>query len=196
MRQTKILTSLMLAFSTFTVGFNSSLFSSGVTLVSSEYGVSHDLATLGVSLYVLGFATGPILWAPLSEFKGRRMPIVIGMLGFSVFSLGVGAAKDIQTVLICRFCAGVFGASAMTLAPAILADIFDGLMRGPATTAFSINILMGPMLAPSVGGFICQSYLGWRWTAWLGVFRRQWSAVLLLPAVYCGLDGSIRLYQI
>jgi MFS transporter, DHA1 family, multidrug resistance protein len=116
----------------------------------------------------MGFATGPILWAPLSELKGRRMPIVIGMLGFAIFSLGVASAKDIQTVLICRFWGGIFGASAMTLSAAVFADIFNGLARGPATTAFSINVFMGPMLAPSVGGFICESYLGWRWTAWIG----------------------------
>ncbi|OKL63800.1 hypothetical protein UA08_00517 [Talaromyces atroroseus] len=164
----KLSIALVLAFCTFTVGFNSSLFSSGVSQVSREFHVSHEVGTLGVSLYVMGFATGPIAWAPLSELKGRRMPIVIGMFGFAVFSLGVASGKDIQTVLICRFWSGIFGASAMTLTAAVLADIFDGLARGPATTAFSINTLMGPMLAPSVGGFICESYLGWRWTAWLG----------------------------
>ncbi|KAJ5592745.1 Peptidase M20 [Penicillium hordei] len=164
----KFTVSVALAFSTFTVGFNSSLFSAATTQVTNEYGVSPIEATLGVSCYVLGFATGPIFWAPFSELKGRRLPILLGIFGFAVFSLGVASASNIQTIIICRFWAGMFAASPMTVAAAVFADIFDGAARGPATSLFCINVLMGPMLAPSVGGFICASSLGWRWTAWLG----------------------------
>ncbi|PYI00164.1 putative bicyclomycin resistance protein [Aspergillus ellipticus CBS 707.79] len=164
----KLGVSLALAFSTFTVGFNSSLFSSATTEITKEFQVSHVTSTLGVSLYVIGFATGPIFWAPLSELSGRRIPLLLGVLGFSVFSLGVASATNIQTVMLCRFWSGIFAASPMTVAAAVFADLFDGLSRGPATSIFCVNVLMGPMLAPSVGGFICASSLGWRWTAWLG----------------------------
>ncbi|KAJ5584378.1 Peptidase M20 [Penicillium hispanicum] len=164
----KITISVALAFSTFTVGLNSSLFSSATTAIMQEYQVSHDLATLSVSLYVLGFATGPIFWAPFSELNGRRMPLLLGTFGFAVFSLGVASATNVQTVMLCRFWAGIFAASPMTVAAAVFSDLFDGLARGPATSIFCINVLMGPMLAPSIGGFICASSLGWRWTAWLG----------------------------
>ncbi|KAL2830798.1 putative bicyclomycin resistance protein [Aspergillus cavernicola] len=164
----KLLVSLALGFSTFTVGFNSSLFSSVTDALAETYQVTHTVATLGMCLYVLGFATGPIFWAPLSELKGRRVIILLGILGFAIFCLGVASATNIQTVMLCRFWAGIFAASPMTIAGAVFADLFNGQTRGPATCIFSMNILMGPMLAPSVGGFICQSSLGWRWTAWLG----------------------------
>lgn len=167
-RPLRLRVSVSLGFATFTVGFNSSLFSSAIDALTQEYRVSHTVATLGMSLYVLGFATGPIFWAPVSELKGRRGVILLGILGFAIFSLGVAAATNVQTVMLCRFWAGIFAASPMTIAGAVFADLFDGQTRGPATCIFSMNILMGPMLAPSVGGFICQSSLGWRWTAWLG----------------------------
>ncbi|KAL3480504.1 putative bicyclomycin resistance protein [Aspergillus californicus] len=164
----KVLVSIALGFSTFTVGFNSSLFSSATDALTELYHVDHVVATLGMSLYVLGFAAGPILWAPVSELKGRRVVILVGILGFAIFSLGVASATNMQTIMICRFWAGVFAASPMTIAGAVFADMFNGETRGPATCVFSMNILMGPMLAPSVGGFIAESSLGWRWTAWLG----------------------------
>ncbi|KAL2840389.1 putative bicyclomycin resistance protein [Aspergillus pseudoustus] len=164
----KVLVSIALGFSTFTVGFNSSLFSSATDALTELYHVDHVVATLGMCLYVLGFAAGPILWAPVSELKGRRVVILLGILGFAIFSLGVASATSMQTIMICRFWAGVFAASPMTIAGAVFADMFVGETRGPATCIFSMNILMGPMLAPSVGGFICESTLGWRWTAWLG----------------------------
>ena len=45
--------------------------------VAMQFGVSTEVGILGVSLYVLGFATGPIVWAPLSELKGRKLPLYV-----------------------------------------------------------------------------------------------------------------------
>jgi DHA1 family multidrug resistance protein-like MFS transporter len=56
----------------------------------------------------------------------------------------------------------------MTIVAAVFVDMFNAEQRGPATTIFSINVLMAPMIAPFIGGFIVGSPLGWRWTAWLG----------------------------
>jgi DHA1 family multidrug resistance protein-like MFS transporter len=64
---------------------------------------------------MISFATGPILWAPLSELKGRRLPLVIASFGFSIFNIAVAVSKDLQTLLICRFFAGFFGACPLTV---------------------------------------------------------------------------------
>lgn len=156
-----------LSFSTFTVALNSAIFSAAVTPFAQEFGVTHEVGTMGISLYVLGFATGPIFWAPFSELHGRLWPILIGTLGFATFSLGIAAGKDVQTVLICRFWSGVFGASPMTVVAGVFVDMFDGRSRGAATTVFSMTVLMGPFMAPAIGGFIVESSLGWRWTGWI-----------------------------
>lgn len=66
---------------------------------------------LGVSLYVLGFAFGPILWAPASELYGRKTPLLISSFGFSIFNVAVATAKDVQTIFICRFFAGMYSNS-------------------------------------------------------------------------------------
>ena len=93
-----------------TAAFGSSIFSAATRKVAVIFGVSTEVGILGVSLYVLGFATGPILWAPFSELKGRRLPLVLGSFGFSIFSIAVAVGKDLQTILICRFWSGFFGA--------------------------------------------------------------------------------------
>jgi DHA1 family multidrug resistance protein-like MFS transporter len=112
--QKKLVTAAMLGFTTLTAAFGSSIFSAATGSIMQHFGVGSVVATLGTSFYVLGFATGPILWAPLSELKGRRLPLVIASFGFSVFNLGVATGKDLQTVLICRFFAGFFGACPLT----------------------------------------------------------------------------------
>ncbi|KAF2094652.1 major facilitator superfamily [Rhizodiscina lignyota] len=163
----KLAVAAMLGFTTFVAAFGSSIFSSAIGVVSVKFGVSAEVGTLGVSLYVLGFATGPILWAPFSELYGRRLPLLISTFGFGVFSIGVAVGKDLQTVLICRFWAGFFGACPLAVVAAVFSDMFNARVRGLAITVFSIMVFSGPLMAPFIGGFITTSYLGWRWTEYL-----------------------------
>jgi DHA1 family multidrug resistance protein-like MFS transporter len=58
----KLVTAAMLGFTTLTAAFGSSIISSATGAIAQIYGVSSVVATLATSLYVLGFATGPILW--------------------------------------------------------------------------------------------------------------------------------------
>ena len=150
-----------------TASFGSSIFSAATRAVGVEFGASPDVSLLGVSLYVLGFATGPTFWAPLSELKGRRLPLVISMFGFSIFNIANATAKDLQTVLITRFFGGFFGACPLAVVAAVFSDMFDNRTRGIAITVFSMTVFTGPLLAPFIGGFIVDSYLGWRWTSYI-----------------------------
>ena len=111
----KLMTAAMLGFTTLTAAFGSSIFSAATRVVAHQYGVGTTVGVLGTSFYVLGFATGPIFWAPFSELKGRRLPLVLASFGFSIFNIGVAVGKDLQTILICRFWAGFFGACPLTV---------------------------------------------------------------------------------
>lgn len=164
----KVLTALMLGYTTLVSAFTSSIFSTATGVVARVFGVSTEVGLLGLSFYVLGFALGPIFWAPLSELKGRRLPLVISMFGFSIFQLGVAAGKDLQTVLLCRFWGGMFGAAPLAIVAAVFSDMFDNRTRGLAITLFSMTVFSGPLLAPFIGGFIIENpNMGWRWTSWL-----------------------------
>lgn len=137
---------------------------------------------MSVSLYVLGFATGPLVWAPLSELRGRRLPILIGAFGFTIFQFAVAAAKDLQTVMLCRFFGGFFGACPIAVVAAVLSDLFEIRFRGLAITFFSMTVFTGPLFAPFIGGFIVESYLGWRWTEYLpGILG---SSALVIDSVF------------
>ncbi|KAH9907885.1 MFS general substrate transporter [Xylariomycetidae sp. FL2044] len=174
----KLATAAMLGYTTMTSAFASSIFSAATPYVARAFGVSSEVGLLGVSLYVLGFATGPTFWAPLSELKGRRLPIVTSMFGFSVFSIACATAKDLQTLLICRFFAGFFGACPLAVVAAVFSDMFNNATRGVAITLFSMAVFSGPLLAPFIGGYIVSSYLGWRWTMYLASIM-GWVAFIL-----------------
>ncbi|KAI0479186.1 major facilitator superfamily transporter [Xylariaceae sp. FL0804] len=174
----KLLTAAMLGYTTMTSAFTSSIFSAATGAVAKQFNVSTEVGILGVSLYVLGFATGPTFWAPLSELKGRRLPIVLSMFGFSIFSIACATAKDLQTLLICRFFAGFFGACPLAVVAAVFSDMFNNATRGVAITLFSMAVFTGPLLAPFIGGYIVTSSLGWRWTMYLASIM-GWAAFIL-----------------
>ncbi|KAK4560400.1 hypothetical protein LTR86_005596 [Recurvomyces mirabilis] len=163
----KLSLAVTLGYVTFVVTFTSSIFSAASESVAHHFGVSPEVGVLGVSLYVLGFATGPVLWAPLSELYGRRLPLLVAAFGSPVFNLAVATGKDLQTVFICRFLAGFFGACPLTCVGAVFADIFNNSQRGLAITALTMTVFVGPLWAPFIGGFINMSHLGWRWTQYL-----------------------------
>jgi len=170
----------MLAFFALSATMGSSIFSAAIRPVSREFGVIPEVGTLGTSLFVFGYAFGPLIWAPWSELYGRRPPIVIAGLGFSIFSIAVAVGKDLQTILICRFFAGLFGSSPLAIVAAVFADMFNNELRGLAVAVFSATVFMGPLLAPFIGGFITSSSLGWRWTEYISSFMGFLSFGMLL----------------
>ncbi|RAK99892.1 MFS transporter [Aspergillus ibericus CBS 121593] len=167
---TKLYISAMLAFTSICSTFDSAIFSSSTTNVARVFGVGIEVATLSSSLYICGYASGPLVWAPLSELKGRKPPIVVAMLGFGIFNTAVAVAKDLQTIMICRFFCGVFGSCPLAVVAAIFSDIYNNRTRGVAIAMFASTVFLGPLLAPFIGGFINSSYLGWRWTAYIPAF--------------------------
>ncbi|EKG12692.1 Major facilitator superfamily [Macrophomina phaseolina MS6] len=158
----KWIVALTVAFATLAVSFCSSAYSGGLRGVMQTFGVSEEVATLGLSLFVLGFALGPLLWAPLSELYGRQRVFFITFAAFTAFNAGASEAQNVQTLLILRFLAGSFGSSPLTNAGGVIADLFDAKERGLAMSLFSLTPFLGPVLGPVVGGFLGETE-GWRW---------------------------------
>jgi len=143
-----MMVALLLAFATWTVTLSSSVYAPAIPFISSHFKISTEATTLGISLYVLGFASGPILWAPLSELTGRRLPMLLSSFLFVTFCLAIATANDPQTVLICRFFAGFSGACQISVSPAIFADVFSTQTRGLAIAIFICMIYFGTLMAP------------------------------------------------
>lgn len=176
----KIIISVVLAYSTFVSSFASAIYSSAVVEISPHFHISPEVAILGVTLYVLGFASGPTLWAPASELIGRRWPIIVGVFGYAIFTVGTATCKDVQTLMLTRFFAGFFAASPIAIVPAVFADIYNNQTRGVAIAMFAMAVFVGPFASPFTGGFITMSYLGWRWTMYISCIMGFLSTVLCL----------------
>ncbi|GLA65973.1 hypothetical protein AtubIFM54640_008173 [Aspergillus tubingensis] len=161
---------MVMALATLAVALVSSGYTGGVLEIEEQFGIGTEVATLGVSLFVLGFAVGPLLWAPLSEMFGRQIIFFFTYMALTAFSAGSAGSQNTWTMIILRFFAGSFGSSPMTNAGGVIADMFAAKDRGIATSLFAAAPFLGPVLGPIIGGFLGMN-AGWRWVmGFLGAF--------------------------
>ncbi|EKM55718.1 uncharacterized protein PHACADRAFT_256541 [Phanerochaete carnosa HHB-10118-sp] len=158
---------LQMAIGTWTVSFCSSSYSGGLNAMAKELHMSQEVAILGVSLYVLGFGLGPLVFAPMSELYGRRMIFLSTYSIYTLFHLGGALGHNTATILSTRLLAGIFGSSPLTNASGVLADMWVPRDRGVVSAIYATAPFMGPVIGPIVGGWIVQTRLGWRFNFWL-----------------------------
>jgi multidrug resistance protein len=176
----------LVALSAFIIALASSAFSGGLVEIISTFTISKEVAILGLSLYVIGFAIGPLLWAPLSEKYGRRYVFIVSGATLTILLAGTAGAHNIETLLILRFLAGSLGSAPLITAGGVIADLFPPLSRGLALGLYVLAPFLGPSVGPIVGGFISEAG-GWRWVqGFLALLSAlQWLVtVLLLPETY------------
>jgi multidrug resistance protein len=150
------------AISSLSVAFASSVYTGGLSSVRQYFGVSDEAATLGLSLFVLGFAIGPLIWAPLGETFGRRKIFLIAFSMFTIFNLAAAVSPNFASLVVLRAFAGIFGSAPLTNSGGIVADLYSAEHRGLAAVFYSGATFLGPVLGPIAGGFLGESK-GWRW---------------------------------
>jgi sugar phosphate permease len=138
---------ITVAIATLAVSFVSSAYSGAVKQILTEFGSSEEVGTLGISLFVLGFAIGPLLWAPLSELYGRQVLFFGTYAALTAFNAGAAGANSMGTLIVLRFFAGAFGSSPLTNAGGVIADMFHADQRGLGMSVFAA----APFLGPAIG---------------------------------------------
>lgn len=172
--------------SVFAVTLTSSAYSSSANEIFADFDISSEVFTLGLSLFVLGFAIGPTIWGPLSELYGRRILWIITHVGMVAFLGGSAGSHNVATLLVLRFFAGTFGASPLVNSGGTIADLFQPAQRGLALTVYCVAPFLGPVLGPVMGGFISEN-VGWRWvqgvcTIFIGVVGIL--GIVFIPETY------------
>ncbi|KAM3414760.1 hypothetical protein BST61_g9911 [Cercospora zeina] len=159
----------------------SSGFAPGVPQLMKEFdNSSKTIATFVVSVYVLGFAFGPLVVAPLSELYGRLWVYHISNIAFIAFTIACSRASGVGELCAYRFLAGVFGVAPITIGGGTIADLIHVDERGAAMAIWSLGPLMGPVVGPVIGGFLSHAK-GWRWMFYLIAMM---AGAIALPAFF------------
>ncbi|KAI1764275.1 MFS general substrate transporter [Hypoxylon sp. FL1150] len=157
----------ILSIMTIVTPLGSSMFAPGIPGIMVQFHeTSSTVATFLLSVYILGFAFGPLLIAPLSEIFGRRPLYIYGNILFVIFSVGAALGNSIGMLMAFRLLMGLAGSVPLTIGSGSIADVMPVEKRGGAMAAWALGPLLGPCIGPIAGGYLIEAS-SWRWVYWL-----------------------------
>lgn len=156
--------------------------------ISEWFGVSTEAASLTVTLFLLGYCAGPLVFAPLSEFYGRRAIFYITFLAYIAFNFLCAFAPNFAALLVGRFLTGTFVSAQLSNAPGVLADVWNAAERANAMAGFSLMVWAGPALGPVISGFLqlTKGVDGWKWSFYVLLMLSGFTVIFLftVPETY------------
>ncbi|KAJ5225033.1 hypothetical protein N7468_006258 [Penicillium chermesinum] len=158
----KAFISLLLCLMTLFIGLATTAYSSGISRMVSDLGVSTELGQLGLFCFNFTCALAPLFLAPFCELAGRRVVYVGSYVCFSLMFIGLALGKNIATILVCRALLGLFGCVGTILVGGTFGDMYTPAHRAIPMASFSFIAIFGTVAAPIYAGFVDQA-LGWRW---------------------------------
>jgi MFS transporter, DHA1 family, multidrug resistance protein len=116
---------------------------------------------LTISSYLLGFATGQIIYGPISDRFGRRPVLLAALALYGAGSVICATAQSIEMLIVTRFFQALGGAGAIVLARAVVRDLYSGVRAGRELSLMGSIQAFAPIFAPVIGG-VLQTTFGWR----------------------------------
>ena len=159
--------SLIICLYTFAVYTGSAIYTSSTEGVIDHFGVSPTDASLPLSLYVLAYGIGPLIFAPMSEIPviGRSPVYITTFLVFVILSIPTALVNNFAGLLVLRFLQGFFGSPCLANGGATMQDMYSLLKLPYALTVWVSAAYCGPALGPLLSGFAVPAK-GWRWSLW------------------------------
>jgi MFS transporter, DHA1 family, multidrug resistance protein len=130
--------------------------------LAEEFHTTPARISLSVSSYFIGMAIGQILYGPLLDRFGRRIPLYIGLAIFLLCSIGCMQSRDVNTLVVFRFVQALGGSVAWVAALTMVRDFFPVEQSARIFSLLFLVIGVSPLLAPTIGGFIVVA-LTWKW---------------------------------
>lgn len=167
--------------------FGSSLPSNAIPYIADEFGVtSQSQLVLPISIYLVGYVCGPVLYGPLSESFGRRIIFAPTFTCYVIFTMACALSPNWAALNIFRCLCGIVASAPIAVVGGLYSDVYsDPITRGRAMSIFMAATGLGPLFSPVLSGFISPA-LGWRWTFWVGLMIAglSWVPIVLMPETY------------
>ena len=148
------------------------MYLAALPIMVKEWQQPLSVINLTLVLFFVAYCCGMLIYGPLSDRYGRRPPLLVGLVIYTLASIACAMAPNVWGLIIARILQGLGGAAASTIVFAICKDLFAGPVRQRLFVQLGVITAAAPILAPIIGGWFI-SLLSWRWIfaslAFLGI---------------------------
>ena len=142
------------------------IYSPSLPLIAQSLNALPGQTQLTMSTTLLGFASGQLIYGPLSDRFGRRPLLILGLVIFMFASVGCSLAISINQLLFGRFVQGFGAAAGMVLARAIILDRWQGSQAARVLSLVMVVAFLAPVFAPILGGWLA-TFGHWPLVFWM-----------------------------
>ncbi|TKX22503.1 MFS transporter-like protein 91 [Elsinoe australis] len=163
----KVWVAFVLFLYTLVVYAASAIFTSGQDQIMKKFGLNYAEGSVILSIYVIGYGVGPLLFSPLSEIPvfGRNIPYITTFALFVILSIPLAVVDNYPGLLVLRFLTGVMGSPCLATGGATIQDMYSLIKLPYGLTAWVAAAFCAPAIGPLLSGFAVP-VLGWRWAFW------------------------------
>jgi DHA1 family bicyclomycin/chloramphenicol resistance-like MFS transporter len=136
----------------------------GLPSLADDFGVSASLVQVTIASFLIGLGAGQLVSGPLSDVLGRRRPLLVALVLYTVSSLVCATAPGIGVLIAGRLGQGVSAAAGIVIARAIVRDLHSGVAGARYLSRLVLIYGLAPLIAPLIGGVLLT------FTDWRGVF--------------------------
>ena len=154
--------------------------------LATDFGTSASAIQLTLTSCLVGVAVGQLVFGSLSDARGRRGPLLVGLVVYTVASALCALAPDALTLAGLRFVQGFAAGAAVVASRAVVRDLHSGTAAARFFSSLMLVNGLAPVLAPSIGSAVLEV------TTWEGIFLvLAATGVLLVGAVALGLPETL-----
>jgi DHA1 family bicyclomycin/chloramphenicol resistance-like MFS transporter len=132
--------------------------------ISRDLHASASAVQLTLTACLVGISAGQLLFGPVSDRRGRRAPLLVGLGAFVLSSLACAVARNIALLVVLRLVQGLGGAAGIVIARSIVRDLHSGVALARFFSTLMLATGLGPVLAPQFGSWVLS------FTTWRGIF--------------------------
>jgi DHA1 family bicyclomycin/chloramphenicol resistance-like MFS transporter len=147
--------------------------------IGQSLGASMPAVQASLMAFFISLGLGQLIYGPISDMLGRRLPLVFGLVLFGVGSVGCALAPDIETLVVLRFMQGLGACAGMVIPRAVVRDLHTGHDAARLMSLLMLVFSVSPILAPLAGSFLIEAW-SWRAVFWAVTVAAVLGLVLLL----------------
>lgn len=156
--------------------FSSDIYLPSMPSMANVFNVDYSVIQKTITYYLIGLGSFQLICGPIADRFGRRKTVIVGMLIYSLASIGCVFSTHLDMLFTCRFIQAIGACTGLIMGRTIIGDLYD---KKQAMHIFSIVlplITISPIIAPVIGGYV-QQFFGWRYVM---AFTVLFGAILLL----------------